>query len=259
MTGLGLQELVIIALAGLAAGFVNAIASGGNLIAFPVLMAIGMPPMLANVTSTVSVTPSNASGAYAQRTRLEGQRPRIRVLVPIAVAGAVVGAGLLLVTPPDVFEYLIPVLLALGVTFVIISPRLKRRLGLACSLEPTGRRALAVSASGLFVAGVYGGYSGGGLGIIILAVLGAAIVDSVTRIVALKQLLSTAIGVTATSIFLFSGDIVWIAAGVMLVCALTGGFAGGHMIGRVPPTVLRYAIIAIGLIVTVVFTVRIYF
>jgi len=106
--------------------------------------------------------------------------------------------------------------------------------------------------------GGYGGYSGGGLGIIILAVLGAAIVDSVTRISALKQLLSTAIGVTATCIFLFSGDIVWVAAGVMLACALTGGYIGGHVANRVPPAVLRYAIIAIGLIVTAVFAVRIY-
>ncbi|MGI9116939.1 MAG: sulfite exporter TauE/SafE family protein [Gaiellales bacterium] len=252
------HEIVVIALAGLAAGFVNSIASGGNLIAFPVLMALGMPPILANVTSTVSVTPSSASGAFAQRSRLAGQRPRIRLLLPVAMAGALIGAGLLLVTPDDVFEYLIPVLLALGVTFVIVSPVIKRRLGLVCSLEPTGRRALAVSATGLFVAGLYGGYSGGGLGIIILAVLGAAIVDSVTRILALKQLLSATIGVTATSIFLFSGDIVWIAAGVMLACALTGGFVGGHMANRVSPIVLRYVIITIGLIVTVVFAVRIY-
>jgi uncharacterized membrane protein YfcA len=252
------HDVVIVALAGLAAGFVNALAGGGNLIAFPVLMAIGMPPILANVTSTVAVTPANASGAYAQRAGLEGQRPRIRLLLPVAIVGALLGAGLLLITPPDVFEYMIPVLLALGVTLVIISPAVKRRLGLVCSLAPSGPTATAVSVIGLFAAGLYGGYSGGGLGIIILAVLGAAIVDSVTRISALKQLIGTAIGVTATSIFLFSGDIVWIAAGVMLAFALTGGFIGGHVAGRVPPTILRYAIIAVGLTVTAVFAVRIY-
>jgi hypothetical protein len=254
-----LHEVVIVALAGLAAGFVNAMAGGGNLIAFPALMAIGMPPILANVTSTVSVTPAYVTGAYAQKDGLDGQRPRVRLLLPIAIVGALLGAGLLLVTPPDLFEYLIPILLALGVTLVIVSPLVKRRLGLVCSLAPAGRTATLVSAIGLFAAGLYGGYSGGGLGIIILAVLGAAVVDSITRISALKQLLSTAIGVTATCIFLFSGDIVWVAAGVMLICALTGGFIGGHLANRVPPTALRYAIIAIGLIVTAVFTVRIYF
>ncbi len=254
----GMHEVVIVAVAGLAAGFVNALAGGGNLIAFPVLMAIGIPPIAANVTSTVSVTPANAGGAYAQRERLEGQRPRIRLLLPIAIAGALLGAGLLLITPPDVFEYLIPVLLGLGVTLVIISPRIKRRLDLVCSLAPTGRRATAVSAVGLFAAGLYGGYSGGGLGIIILAVLGAAIVDSVTRISALKQLLATAIGVTATCIFLFSGEIIWIAAAVMLAGAVCGGYIGGHVANRVSPTALRYAIIGVGLVVTAVFAVRIY-
>jgi uncharacterized membrane protein YfcA len=254
----GLHEIVIVALAGLAAGFINALAGGGNLIAFPALMAIGIPPILANVTSTVAVTPAYVTGTVAQKAGLDGQRGRVRLLMPISIGGALIGAALLLVTPPDLFEYLIPILLALGVTLVIVSPRVKRRLGLVCSVAPSGRTATAVSAIGLFAAGLYGGYSGGGLGIIILAVLGAAIVDSVTRISALKQLLSTAIGVTATCIFLFSGDIVWIAAGVMLACALTGGYVGGHVANRVPPTALRYAIIAIGLVVTAVFAVRIY-
>jgi uncharacterized membrane protein YfcA len=93
-----LHEIAIVALAGLAAGFVNALAGGGNLIAFPALMAIGIPPILANVTSTVSVTPAYVTGTFAQKEGLDGQRGRVRLLLPISIGGAVLGAVLLLVT-----------------------------------------------------------------------------------------------------------------------------------------------------------------
>ncbi len=253
---MGPGELAIAGLAALAAGLVNALAGGGTLISFPVLLALGVPPVTANVTNTVALIPGYLGGTIAQRRDLDGQGRRIRILLPAAVLGGGVGAALLLLLPERVFEVLVPFLIVAAVVVLALGDNVKHRVAARVSrVHPGGERLLG-PAVGVFLAAVYGGYFGGGLGIIVLAVLGVVLVDTLTRINALKQGMSLVINAAAASIFLFSGHVLWVTAGVMLVCALVGGYLGGHLAGRLPARVLQRIVLAIGVIVAVGYSVR---
>lgn len=249
-------QYAIAGLAALAAGLVNALAGGGTLISFPVLLALGVPPITANITNTVALVPGYFGGTYAQRGDLVGQGRRQRVLLPAAALGGVVGAGLLLVTPESAFEVLIPFLILGAVVILALGDRVKRAVAARVSQHLDGRERLAGPAVGLFLAAIYGGYFGGGLGIIVLAVLGMVLIDTITRINALKQCTSLVVNGFAAVVFLFSGHVLWTTTGVMLVCALLGGYLGGHVATRVPARVLQRIVLVIGVVVAVVYAVR---
>jgi uncharacterized membrane protein YfcA len=249
-------ELALAGLAALAAGLVNALAGGGTLISFPMLLALGVPPVAANVTNTVALVPGYLGGTYAQREDLAGQGRRLRILLPVAALGGVVGAGLLLLTPESAFEVLIPFLIIGAVVILGLGDAIKRRVAARISHLHGGVERLAGPAVGIFAAAIYGGYFGGGLGIIVLAVLGLVLVDTLTRINALKQCTSLVVNGFAAIVFLFSGQVLWMTAGVMLVCALLGGYLGGHVASRVPARVLQRVVLVIGVVVAVVYSVR---
>ena len=249
-------ELALAGLAALAAGLVNALAGGGTLISFPMLLALGVPPVTANVTNTVALVPGYLGGTYAQRGDLGGQGRRLRVLLPAAALGGILGAVLLLVTPESAFEVLVPFLIIGAVVILGLGDTVKQRVAARISqLHGDGER-LAGPAVGVFLAAIYGGYFGGGLGIIVLAVLGMVLVDSLTRINALKQCTSLAVNAFAALIFIFSGQVLWQAAGVMLVCALLGGFLGGRVATIIPGRVLQRVVLVIGVVVAAVYAVR---
>lgn len=249
-------ELAIAGLAALGAGLINALAGGGTLLSFPVLLALGVPPVTANVTNTVALVPGYLGGTYAQRGDLMGQGRRMRVLLPAAALGGIIGAGLLLVTPESAFKVLVPFLILGAVVLLALGDTIKTRVAARISHLHDGTERLGGPLIGVFLAAIYGGYFGGGLGIIVLAVLGMVLVDTLTRINALKQCTSLVINAFAAIIFLFSGHVLWMTAGVMLICALLGGFLGGHVATRVSARVLQRVVLVIGVVVAVVYSVR---
>lgn len=252
-------DLALAGLAALIAGVVNALAGGGTLISFPMLLALGVPPVSANVTNTVALVPGYLGGTLAQRADLGGQGRRLRVLMPAAAAGGLVGAALLLLTPERAFEVLIPVLILAAVAVLALGDAVKRRVAERVSrLGADGVERLAGPAVGIFLAAIYGGYFGGGLGIIVLAVLGTILVDSLTRLNALKQVSSLVINAVAAAVFVAFGDVVWSAAAVMLVCAVVGGYLGGTLAGRVSARTLQRIVLVIGVVVAVAYAVRTY-
>lgn len=249
-------DLVLAGLAALAAGVVNALAGGGTLLSFPMLLALGVPPVAANVTNTVALAPGYLGGTWAQRADLAGQGRRLRVLLPAAALGGLVGGILLLVTPERVFSALVPFLILGAVAVLALGDRVKRAVAMRVSGHAEGAERLLAPAVGVLLASVYGGYFGGGLGIILLAVLGTVLVDSLTRLNALKQCSSMVVNGMAAAYFLFSGQVVWPAAAVMCVGALAGGLAGGRLAGRLPGHVLQRLVLAIGVVVAGVYAAR---
>ncbi len=236
----------------------NAIAGGGTLITFPMLTAVGVPAVSANVTNTVALSPGYLGGTYAQRADLEGQRGRLRLLAPVAVAGGLVGGVLLLETGERLFRDLVPFLI-LGASALLafqdrIRTRVTRRLAERSDAPSSDPRDVWV-AMPTFLAAVYGGYFGAGLGVILLAVLGLVIEETLTRINALKQGLSFCVNVTAAIFFLFSGKVVWSAALVMAIGALIGGSVGGRLAGRMRADLLRRVVVAIGFVVGIAYLV----
>lgn len=245
-------QLALAGLAALAAGIVNALAGGGTLISFPMLIALGVPPVSANVTNTVALVPGYLGGAVAQRADLERQGRRLRVLLPAAALGGLAGAALLLLTPERVFEVLVPVLILAAVAVLALGDSVKRRVAERISQAADGApEHLVGPAVGVFLAAIYGGYFGGGLGIIVLAVLGVILVDTLTRLNALKQVTSLVVNAVAAGVFVLFGDVVWSAAAVMLVCAVVGGFLGGTLASRVPARVLQRIVLVIGVAVAI--------
>ena len=247
-------ELALVALAGVGGGIVNAVAGGGTLITFPTLTAVGIPPISANVTNTVALAPGYLSGTLAQRRDLEGQRPRLTRFVPTAVIGGITGGALLLATSDTVFRELVPFLILGASGLLAMQDRIRARV--ARHLESSASEHDLLALLPVFAAAVYGGYFGAGLGIILLAVLGLVLDDTLTRLNALKQALSFSINVATALFFLFSGRVSWLAALALAAGAIAGGALGGRFAHRVDPAALRRIVVAIGVIVAIVYLLR---
>ncbi|MBP7686537.1 MAG: sulfite exporter TauE/SafE family protein [Thermoflexales bacterium] len=253
---LTLVQLLLIAGAGLAGGAVNALAGGGTLITFPVLTAVGLPPVAASITNTVALSPGYLGATLAQRQDLRGQAARLRWLMPAGALGGIVGGLLLLNTTDRVFRELVPVLILLAAGLLALQDRL--RAWLLRRVAQSGRAGIhnVWAVPPVFAASIYGGYFGAGLSVIVLAVLGLVLEDSLTRLNGLKQAIAFSVNITAAIFFLFSGQVVWPAAIAMAVGALLGGSLGGRLAGRVKPAALRRIVVIIGLIVGVVYLIR---
>jgi len=230
------------------AGMVNALAGGGSLITFPVLLATGLPAVVANVTNTLALVPGYVGGLLSQRQDLRGQRQRMQWLVPAAAAGGLAGALLLLNTSERLFSSLVPWLFWLGSLLLAVQEPLRqwllRRTG---SLESASEAQWALMP--VLLAAVYGGYFGAGLGVIVLAVLALTLNDSLTRLNGIKQAISFAANSTAALVFLASGQVSWGAAGLMALGSVAGGAVGGRLAGRVNPEYLRWGVVGIGVVI----------
>jgi uncharacterized membrane protein YfcA len=256
-------ELLFVAAAGLAAGFVNAVAGGGTLISFPALTAVGVPIVSANVTSTVALCPGYVGGSFAQRDAVRRQWTRLRVLAPACAAGGLLGGVLLLATGDSLLDRLIPFLILFASALLAAQNRVRDLVARRRARQAeAGARALAdhglsvAAIATVFVASIYGGYFGAGLGIVFLAVLGVFLTEDLTEINAVKQALAVVVNVTAAVFFLLSGRVWWVAALVMAVGALVGGNLGGRLATRLDPDVFRWLVVALGLVVATVFFVR---
>ncbi|MFA5347590.1 MAG: sulfite exporter TauE/SafE family protein [Methanoregula sp.] len=250
------SEIVLAGLAALAAGFINSLAGGGTLISFPALVALGIPDIAANITSTVALCPGYLGGAIAQKEDLKGQEKRLLFLLPAGIIGGVVGGILLLYVSGNIFRMLVPFLILLASVLLAVQDRVRKWVE-----QHSAGRGPEKYPSGTFLpvslVAVYGGYFGAGLSVIVLAVLGLFFDDTLTRLNALKQCVSLSVNLAAAVFFLFSGLVLWPFALVMAVAALSGGALGGHVAGRINPDLLRWTIVAIGLVVGIILLVRV--
>lgn len=243
------ERLALAGLAAVAGGAVNALAGGGTLITFPTLTATGMSAVAANVTNTIALCPGYLGAVLAQWRDLSGQRSRLLWLAPAGAAGGALGAWLLLHGGEQAFRALVPWLI-LGATLLLaVQERLRAALGRAAAgADQSGRAAAVVG-----VASIYGGYFGAGLSVVVLAVLGLFLDDTLTRLNALKQALALAINVAAAVLLAFSDQVDWPAVLVMAAGALLGGALGGRLASRIPAQALRRLIIALGLAVSAIY------
>lgn len=251
-----ITDFILIALAAVAAGFINAIAGGGTLISFPALIAVGVAPVAANVTNTVALVPGYLGATFAQLKDLTGQGRRLRLLLPTAAAGGLTGGLLLLNTSEKLFSDLVPYLILLAAGLLASQDYVRKWV--VQRIEASGGSASheAWAIAPVFLAAVYGGYFGAGLSVIVLAVLGLVIDDTLTRLNGLKQIIAFSVNVAAALFFIFSGQVVWTAAAVMAVGAILGGVLGGKLARFIKPQALRAVVVAIAVIVAVIYLVR---
>ncbi|MSR14158.1 MAG: sulfite exporter TauE/SafE family protein [Gammaproteobacteria bacterium] len=249
MHALGASEFVLIALAALAAGIVNAVAGGGTLITFPMMTALGIPPVIANVTNSVALCPGYLGGTLAQWQDLRGQGRRIAWLVPTGILGGTVGGLLLLHTGERIFAVLVPYLILLASLLLALQDPTKRWLTKRIEQHRARGAPTIAMVLPLAVSALYGGYFGAGLGVVMLAVLGITVDDTLTRLNALKQLLSLVINLAAAAYFIIAAPILWPAAAIMAFGALVGGVVGGRLAGRIRSSTLRYSVVAVGVLV----------
>ncbi|MFN7218479.1 sulfite exporter TauE/SafE family protein [Microcystis sp.] len=244
-----------LAIAAVAAGLINALAGGGSLITFPTLMAVGIPPVMANVTNTVALCPGYLGATLAQKKDLHGQQKRIQLLLPSAVIGGIIGGILLLNSSDQVFDRLIPFLILLAAALLAFQDTLR-----SCLQRRQGDKKGNIPEIWAFLpitlASIYGGYFGAGLGVIELAILGLFLKDNLTRLNALKQLLSLVVNVAASWFFLFSNQVYWSAAIVVAIGSLIGGLLGGKLARIISPSYLRWTVVILSIITATVYFLR---
>ena len=239
MTG---PDALAVAAAGLAAGAINTIVGSGSLITFPTLLAVGYPAVLANVSNTIGLVPGSVSGAIGYRRELTGQRHRVLVLLPAAIAGGLVGAALLLAAP-GAFRGVVPALILLAVALVLIQPYVARRRAKAGRVVEHPGPALQ---AGVFLTSIYGGYFGAAQGVIFLALLSLTLDDDLQRLNGVKNIIAAVVNGVAAVYFIAGHDVAWVAVLILVVASTIGGQLGAHYGRRIPANVLRIAIAVVG-------------
>jgi len=240
--------VAIYLVAGLGAGVANGIAGGGTFITFPTMLALSVPALQANVSSTVGVLSSYLGGLRSFRHELLARRALVVSLIPACVLGTGVGTALLLTGSSTTFRAVVPWLVGGATLIFAVSPLITRRLAHIDHNHPTRRRLLQV---GVGMVGVYGGYFGAGLGIMLLAVLGVSLPDDLDTIQGLRGALSMVINIVAAAVFLVRGHLASEAVLMLLAGTLIGGWLGTMLIRRLRPMTVRVLIVAIGIITTV--------
>ena len=247
---LSLLQLAAVGGAGLLAGAINAIAGGGTLLTFPMLMGAGLSPISANVTNTVALTPGYLGGTYAQRHDLEGQRNRARNLAIPAILGGVAGGAVLLLVGNDVFRALVPWLILIATVLFAARPYLRRwELDFVAHHHITRHPVLTPIVA--FIGAVYGGFFGAALGIILMALYGLVIPDTLLRINVLKQLTEVLANGCAAVLFAFTGLVAWDAALVLGIGALVGGVFASRHVHLFPQKLLHRIVVGFGSAITV--------
>lgn len=239
-----LPDGLLIVLAGIGAGMINTVVGSGSLITFPTLIALGYPPLLANVSNNIGLVPGALSGVYGYRRELVGQRDRLMRLLPASVVGALAGSILLLTLPSSVFDRVVIVLIVVALVLVVVGPRLSRRVA-----QAHGTRSAVTMPLILLVgaAGIYGGYFGAAQGIILIALLGIFVLDDLQRLNATKNVLAMSVNLVASVVFLVAADIDWAIVGCIAIGSIVGGQLGATVGRRLDPRVLRGVIVVVGL------------
>ena len=250
-------EIVAILLAGVGAGTINTVVGSGTLITFPTLLAFGVPPVTANVSNNIGLVPGSLAGTWGYRRELGGQRSRVLWLLSASAIGALAGGVLLLTLPEGAFEAIVPALILLGVGLVIFQPRLSAWV--ARRAERTGSehaRGAPWVWPAVLLAGVYGGYFGAAQGVLLMAILGIGVAESLQRSNAVKNVLASCVNAVAGLLFALVADVDWAVAGLIAIGAVVGGLLGASVGRRLPPLVLRVVIVVVGVAALTVFLVR---
>jgi uncharacterized membrane protein YfcA len=247
--------MIIIALAGVGAGAINAIVGSGTLITFPTLVALGYPPVTSTMSNAVGLVAGGISGTWGYRHELRGQWDRLRWQIPASFVGAILGAWLLLHLPEKVFTAVVPVLLIGALILVVLGPRIqsyarRRADDAGRSVEDVSPGRMAALVAGTFAVGIYGGYFTAAQGILLIGVMGALLPESMQRMNGAKNLLSLVVNVVAAVAYtLVAFDrISWEAAGLIAVGSLIGGWLGARYGRKLSPNALRIVIVVVGLI-----------
>jgi uncharacterized membrane protein YfcA len=242
-------EVLAIALAGLAAGTINTVVGSGTLITFPVLLAFGYAPVIANVSNTIGLVPGSVSGAAGYRRELKGQRRQVIRLGTMSVLGGATGAVLLLVLPASAFEAIVPVFIAIALVLTLLQPRLNRWL-LKREIDLDRERGILTPLA-VYVTGVYGGYFGAAQGILLLGILGIALSQNLQRTNALKNVLAGLVNGVAGVYFIFAAHVAWAPAGIIAASSIVGAQLGARYGRRLPPPALRALIVLVGIVAIV--------
>jgi uncharacterized membrane protein YfcA len=248
-----MQHFLPLVLAGLLAGSMNAVAGGGSFVSFPIMVLVGLPPVAANATSTVALFPGTMASTWAYRDDLRGVAGiSLKVLLPISLAGGLTGAVLLLVTPGGVFDVVIPWLLLLATLTFLGGPSLAAWLRRYVRI---GRPAFLVIQ---FILSIYGGYFGGAVGLMMMAVWVLISSAELKAMAAPRTLLVSTANGAAVLCFVAGGAVRWPEMLAMMVSTVTGGYYGARFARYLPAAALRWFVVALSASVTVAFFLREY-
>lgn len=244
-------DIGAIVLAAVWAGGINTLVGSGTLVTFPTLLVIGVPPLTANISNSVGLVAGGVSGTIGYLPEMKGMGRKALSLVPMSVLGAIIGALLLLVLPPEAFATIVPALILIGIVLVVLGPRLQVWFK-QHHTEGGGVPVWHVVAlmAGVLLAGVYGGYFGAAQGVILIGLLSALSTEPLQALNGLKNVLGTVVNAVASLVFIVvEPDLVdWRIAGIVAVGALVGGVLGARYGRRLPSTALRAVIVVVGVV-----------
>lgn len=244
-----MNELFIF-IAAFFAGLMNALAGGGTLVSFPALLALGIPPVTANITNTLALCPGYCGGMLAQRKEFAFQKNRIFQILPICIAGGLIGGFILINSDESSFRTLIPYLILFASVLLAVQDRVKQILITGSYHDAHPRLVTTGGFLLLFLAALYGGYFGAGVSVIIIAVLGLLYDDSLVSLNILKLVISFSVNLTASIYFIFTGSIEWGFVVIMSIGSIFGGVAGGTFVEMVHPELFRWVIVGLGLCIS---------
>lgn len=247
--------MLTVVFAGLGAGFVITAIGAGSLVSFPILLAVGIPPVTANVCNTVGLVPGGITGTWGYRSMMQGRASWVKTVFVTSAGGAVVGALLLLVLPPEAFEAIVPLLVIFGSILVGVQPLISRLLRRRAAAAGTTRRtasdgrlpARLVGVSSLL--GVYGGYFGAGQGVLLVAGLALGIDEDLQVINSLKNLAILSSNIAASLVFVVIADLDWQVIGLIAAGSVVGGWLGALVGLRLPAALFRFLVVTFGLAV----------
>lgn len=243
-----LEALGIFA-AGIGAGTINTVVGSGSLITFPVLLAFGYPPVVANVTNNIGIVSGSITGAIGYRSEMHGQARRLVRLGLASAIGALIGGVLLLRLPADAFRFIVPALIVVAVALIIAQPWLSRWTAARRASGRSGSRFRdggPILLAGTLCSGVYGGYFGAAQGVILIALLGVFINESLQRINAAKNVAAAVVNGVAAILFAFVAPVAWDAVAVLAAGSILGGVLGSVIGRRLPLSALRVVVIGVG-------------
>ena len=235
-------HLILIFVAGIAAGAINSLVGSGTLITFPTLLALGYPPVTANVSNNVGLIPGSISGVAGYRRELRGQGILLRRLAVSSLLGGMVGAAALLVAPAQAFRAIVPAFIAVALILILAQPLVTARW----ERQTTSGHVGSFVMFGVFLTGIYGGYFGAAQGIMLLAILAPRVGPSLQRANAVKLVLVGLVNVVAAIVFIAAAPVAWGAAVLIGAGALCGGYLGARYARRLPDSALRAVVVLVG-------------
>lgn len=247
-------EQVAVFFGGMAAGFMNTIVGAGSLITFPLLLAVGYPPVIANVSNTVGLIPGSVSGAFGYRRELEGQRGRLIRLCAAGGLGGLSGGLILLAMPEAVFEGVVPFLIALACVLVLLQPSVSRWLERRATQAGPEKEKADVGLGlliGIYLSGVYGGYFGAAQGVLLLGLLGIGLNEHLQRVNAAKNVIAATVNTVPAVLFILIADVSWQVALLLGAGSVLGGQIGARVGRKLPAAALRAAVLGVGILAIV--------